>query len=286
MRKKQDFHVESPTWCPGCGLYAIFDALKRSSASLNVDPEQLVIVTGIGCHGRLNNYIKSYGFHGLHGRVLPVALGIKLSNPRLHVVGVSGDGDAYSIGMSHFIHALRRNATITYIVADNRVFALTQGQASPTSRMGFVSKSSPYGSREVPVDGVRLALAAGGTFIARGFSGDPSNLAILVERGLGHEGFAFIEVLSPCITQNKIDTYGWFKKNIYRLEENSHFDSENKEQAWEKVTKAGKIPIGLIYQEKRNSFEELVLPDREKPLVFNDLKIDKSKFEEILEEFR
>lgn len=286
MRKKQNFHLENPTWCPGCGIYAIFDALKKSAASLNLSPEQLVVVTGIGCHGRLNNYLKAYGFHGLHGRVLPVASGIKLSNHNLNVVGVSGDGDAYSIGISHFIHALRRNITVTYLVVDNRIFALTQGQTSPTSSMGFVSKSSPYGSMEVPVDGLRLALAAGGTFVARGFSGDPSHLASLIERGMNHNGFALIEVLSPCVTQNKINTYGWFKKNIYKLEEDSHFESKNKKQSWEKVTSKGKIPVGLIYQEERSSFEELVLPDKEKPLVFDDLKIDSLKFEEILEEFR
>ncbi|MBC8357922.1 MAG: 2-oxoacid:ferredoxin oxidoreductase subunit beta [Candidatus Aminicenantes bacterium] len=286
MKKKLDYHLEDPTWCNGCGIYAIFDALKSTAVSLKIEPEQLVIVTGIGCHGRLNNYFKAYGFHSLHGRVLPVATGIKLSNPELHVVAVSGDGDAYSIGMGHFIHSLRRNISITYLVVDNRIFALTQGQTSPTSRLGFVSNSSPYGSREYPLDGPQLALAAGGTYIARGYSGEPSRLAALIKGGMSHKGFALIDVLSPCVTQNKVNTYTWFKKNIYYLEEDSSFNPRDKRKAWERTSANGKIPVGLIYQEEKPSFEELVLPDREKPLVFNDLKISIKKFNRILEKFK
>lgn len=285
MKNKKDYHLEDPTWCPGCGNYATFDALKSTAVSAGLDPEELVVVTGIGCHGRLNNYFKAYGFHGLHGRVLPVATGIKLSNPGLHVVGVSGDGDAYSIGMNHFIHALRRNISITYLVVDNRVFALTQGQTSPTSRKGFVSKSSPYGSVESPLNGPRLALAAGGTFVARGFSGNPSHLASLIDKGMRHNGFALIEVLSPCVIHNKLDTYRWFKKNIYLLEEDSSFDPRKKQQAWERVNSDGKIPVGLIYEEERSSFEELILPDKKKPLAHSDLKIRKSEFEKTMEKF-
>jgi len=286
MRTKLDYHLEDPTWCPGCGIYAIFETLKSAVVSLEIEPEQLVIVTGIGCHGRLSNYFKAYGFHGLHGRVLPVATGIKLSNPELHVVAVSGDGDAYSIGMGHFIHSLRRNISITYLVVDNRLYALTQGQTSPTCSLGFVSKSSPYGSKEYPLDGPQLALAAGGTFIARGFSGEPSHLAALIEGGMRHKGFALIEVLSPCVTQNKVNTYEWFKKNIYRLEEDSSFDPRDKRKAWERASAEGKIPVGLIYREEKSSFEELVLPDIEKPLVFNDLKININRFERILKRYK
>lgn len=286
MRTKLDYHLEDPTWCPGCGIYAIFETLKSAVVSLEIEPEKLVIVTGIGCHGRLSNYFKAYGFHGLHGRVLPVATGIKLSNPELNVVAVSGDGDAYSIGMGHFIHSLRRNISITYLVVDNRVYALTQGQTSPTCSLGFVSKSSPYGSKEYPLDGPQLALAAGGTFIARGFSGEPSHLAALIEGGMRHKGFALIEVLSPCVTQNKVNTYEWFKKNIYRLEEDSSFDPMDKRKAWERASAEGKIPVGLIYREEKSSFEELVLPDREKPLVFNDLKININRFERILKRYK
>ncbi|MFB0564282.1 MAG: 2-oxoacid:ferredoxin oxidoreductase subunit beta [Candidatus Aminicenantaceae bacterium] len=286
MRNKKDFHLENPTWCPGCGLYAIFDALKSATVSLELDPEELVMVTGIGCHGRLNNYFNAYGFHGLHGRVLPVATGIKLSNPELYLIGVSGDGDAYSIGISHLIHALKRNISLTYIIVNNQIFALTQGQTSPTSSVGFVSKSSPYGSKENPLDGPRLALAAGGTFIARGFSGEPSHLASLIIKGMNHKGFSFIDVLSPCITQNKVNTYSWIRRNIYRLDEDSGFSPKDKKQAWERISDQSKIPVGLIYEEEKASFEELILSDKEKPIVDSDLKIDSAKFEKILELFK
>lgn len=285
MRKEKDFHLDDPTWCLGCGIYGIFAALKKATAALDLDPEQLVLVTGIGCHGRLNNYFRAYGFHALHGRTLPVASGVKLANPRLSIVGISGDGDAYSIGVGHLIHSLRRNINITYLVVDNRIFALTQGQTSPTSHMDFISVSTPYGSKELPLDGLQLALASGGTFIARGFSGEPTHLASIIEKGMNHKGFALIEVLSPCVTHNKINTNQWFKKNIYMLDEESNYDPEDKNQAWENLIKEEKIPVGLIYVEERPAFEDLVLPEKDNPLVFNDLRVDISRLENILEKF-
>ncbi len=286
MKKEADFHLSDPTWCGGCGLFGIFAALKKAAVSLDLDPEELVIVTGIGCHGRLNNYFKSYGFHALHGRILPLASGIKLSNPSLPVIGISGDGDAYSIGLGHFIHALRRNISLIYLVVDNRLFALTQGQTSPTSDMGYVSVSAPYGTKEFPLDGPRLALASGGTFIARGFSGDPKQLASLIEKGMTHKGFSFIEVLSPCVTHNKVITSQWFRENIARVEEDPKYDPKNRTQAWKKLSSKGKIPVGMIYVEDKPSYEDLILPDKERPVVFNDLSLDIEKFEKIMEKFQ
>ncbi|UCC40015.1 MAG: 2-oxoacid:ferredoxin oxidoreductase subunit beta [Candidatus Aminicenantes bacterium] len=286
MNREKDFHLIDPTWCLGCGIYGIFSALKKASAQLDLDPEQMVTVTGIGCHGRLNNYFKSYGFHALHGRTLPVATGVKLSNPRLQVVGVSGDGDAYSIGLGHLIHSIRRNINVTYLVADNRLYALTQGQTSPTSQMGFVSVSTPEGSKELPLNGLQLALASGGTFIARGFSGDPTQLASLIEKAMNHEGFALIEVLSPCVTQNKIITYEWFRSNIYGVDEDTSFNPSDKRQAWERLANKDKIPVGLIYVEKKPSYEALVLPDRKKPLVFNDLEVGELRLKKIMDKFQ
>ena len=286
MRKDKNYHLSDPTWCQGCGIYGIFSALKKAAVALNLDPEQSVVVTGIGCHGRLNNYFRSYGFHALHGRALPVASGVKLSNPRLSVVGISGDGDAYSIGLGHFIHSIRRNINITYIVVDNRIYALTQGQTSPTSHTGFVSVSTPYGSKELNLNGPRLALASGGTFVARGFSGDPSQLATLIEKGMKHEGFALIEVLSPCVIHNKVNTYQWFRKNIYNLDEDSSYNPRNKMYAWEKLSKGKKIPVGLIYVEKRPSYEDLVFGRGAEPLVFNDLRVDVPRLEKIMEKFK
>ncbi|MGB8953064.1 MAG: 2-oxoacid:ferredoxin oxidoreductase subunit beta [Candidatus Aminicenantales bacterium] len=285
MRRKEEYHLENPTWCRGCGLYGIFDALKRAAASLDMDPEQTVIVTGIGCHGRMNNYFKAYGVHGLHGRTLPLAAGVKLCNPGLRVIGVSGDGDAYAIGQGHFIHAVRRNMGLVYLVVNNRIYGLTEGQISPTSEMGFVSISTPYGSKEYPLDGPTLALAAGGTFIARGFSGETAHLAKLIQSAMRHQGFALIDILSPCVTHNKAKTYGWYRENIYFLDEESSFDPSSQVEAWRTLRESKKIPVGLIYQEQRPTFEDLVLPDKNKPIAHADLKAEVSGLEKIMEKF-
>lgn len=285
MRKKEEYHLENPTWCRGCGIFGVFDALKRAAASLDLSPEQMVIVTGIGCHGRLNNYFNAYGFHGLHGRALPVAEGVKLANPQLHVLAVSGDGDAYAIGLSHFIHAARRNTSITYLVVNNRIFALTQGQTSPTSSRGFVSISSPSGAKEYPLDGPQLALAAGATFIARGFSGEVARLAGLIEQAIRHRGFSLIDILSPCVTHNKINTYEWLRKNIDHLDEEPGYDAEDRIKAWEKLEQKEKIAVGLIYREEKESFEEAILPDPKAPIALSRLALDARALEKIMEKF-
>ena len=215
-----------------------------------------------------------------------MASGVKLSNPSLSVVGISGDGDAYSIGLGHFIHSLRQNINITYLVVDNRIYALTQGQTSPTSETGFVSVSTPYGSKELNLNGPQLALASGGSFIARGFSGDPKQLSTLIEKGMKHKGFALIEVLSPCVTHNKVNTYQWFKKNIYNLDDDSDYNPRDKMKAWKKLSTEKKIPLGLIYVEKRPSYEDLVFGKEAEPIVFDDLRVDAPRLEKIMEKFK
>lgn len=286
MKEKQSFQLTTPTWCKGCGLFGVFEALKRAAASLDLEPEDLVLVTGIGCHGRLNNYFRAYGFHGLHGRTMPVATGIKLTNPVLQVVAVSGDGDAYSIGLGHFLHALRKNVGLTYIVVDNRIYALTQGQASPTTEFGSITLSTPFGSKDFPIDGPALALAAGGTFIARGFSGEAAHLASLIERGMRHDGFALIDILSPCVTHNKVNSYDWYRKHILHVENIPEFNPRDKAKAWDALRSPEKIAIGLIYEEDKPSFEELVLPDRNKPIASLDLKVEAPRLQKIIERFR
>lgn len=278
------YHLHDPTWCRGCGLYCLFAALKNAAASLQIPPEGMVIVTGIGCHGRLNNYFNAYGFHGLHGRALPVAAGIKLANSSLTVLAVSGDGDAYSIGLGHFIHANRRNVNITCIVVDNRVYGLTQGQTSPTSQKGYVSISSPFGSKETPLDGPSLAIVSGGTFIARGFSGDPKHLTALIIEGITHNGFSLIEVLSPCVTHNKVNTNKWFKDNIVNLDDETDYSPKKRRRALEALSEQGKIPIGLIYHEERPSFDDLSLPS-ETPLALTALDVDEKKLGAIMKDF-
>lgn len=285
MKDTRYYHLEDPTWCPGCGLYGIFKALKNTAVNTELDPELTVLVSGIGCHGRINNYFKAYGFHTLHGRALPLATGIRLSNPTLTVITVVGDGDAYSIGLSHLIHALRRNINLTCMVVNNQIFALTQGQTSPTSQWGYISVSTPYGSKEIPLDGPGLALASGGTFIARGFSADPTQLSALLTAGLNHQGFSLIEILSPCVTQNKINTYKWYKENTFNLEKDSSFDAKNKKQAMKRLYEGGKISLGLIYRQERASYEKVSLSSN-KPIVEEDLKLNLGKLEKIMEKFK
>jgi 2-oxoglutarate ferredoxin oxidoreductase subunit beta len=284
MMKEKDFHLVDPTWCSGCGIYSIFSALKKTAVTLEMKPEEMVVVTGIGCHGRLNNYFKAFGFHALHGRTLPVAQGVKLANKQLSVIAVSGDGDAYSIGLGHFIHAVRRNVNLTYIVVNNMIYGLTQGQTSPTSRKGFVSISTPLGSKESPICGPHLALVSGGTFIARGFSGAPKQLVHLIEKGIQHTGFSLIEVLSPCVTHNKMNTYDWFRKNSVDVDQQKGYNTKSKEMAWEYLNNRQKLAMGLLYQEKGPSFDDLV-PPMKTPLVQSKMFFEQKKLEKILEKF-
>lgn len=282
--KEKDFHHCDPTWCSGCGIYGIFSALKKMAVNLELKPEEMVVVTGIGCHGRLNNYFKAYGFHTLHGRALTVAQGVKLANKQLSVITISGDGDAYSIGLGHFIHAVRRNVNLTYIVVNNMIYGLTQGQTSPTSRKGFVSKSTPLGSKESPICGPHLALVSGGTFVARGFSGAPKQLVGLMQKGIRHTGFALIEVLSPCVTHNLMNTYDWFRNNTVDVEKEKGYDPRNRERAWEFLNNKQKLAMGLLYQEDGLSFDDLVLPVKT-PLIHGPLHGDPRKLEKILEKY-
>jgi 2-oxoglutarate ferredoxin oxidoreductase subunit beta len=258
--------------------------MKKASTAMELKPEEMVVVTGIGCHGRLNNYFKAYGFHALHGRVLPVAQGVKLANDQLDVIAVSGDGDAFSIGLGHFIHAVRRNVNITYIVVNNMIYGLTQGQTSPTSPKGFVSKSSPQGSKETPLCGPHLALVSGGTFIARGFSGAPKQLISFIEKGVQHHGFSLIEVFSPCVTHNLMNTYDWFRKNTFDVDQEPGYDPKNREKAWQFLQNKQKLAMGLLFQQKGPSFNDLVLPVKT-PLVHGGLHISRRKVDKILDKF-
>jgi 2-oxoglutarate ferredoxin oxidoreductase subunit beta len=189
-----------PIWCPGCGDFGVLAGLQRGLAALGRPPHEIAVVSGIGCSSRLPAYVSGYGFHGLHGRALPIATGLKLARPEIEVIAVGGDGDGYSIGGNHFLHACRRNVNMVYIVMDNRVYGMTKGQPSPTTECGWESALSPRGSGTEPFNPMALALAAGANFIARGFSGDPNGLGRLIVDAVRWPGFSFIEVLSPCLT--------------------------------------------------------------------------------------
>ncbi|QOJ79444.1 2-oxoacid:ferredoxin oxidoreductase subunit beta [Infirmifilum lucidum] len=243
-----------PVWCPGCGNFGILLALRKALAELKLKPEEVVIVTGIGCHGRMSDYMRTNAFHTIHGRVLPLATGIKLANPELTVIGHAGDGDAYAIGLGHLPHAARRNVDLTFIVHNNMVFGLTTGQVTPTTPRGVKTKSTPFGNPEQPLNPVLLALASGATFVARGFSGDVEHLKELIKAGIQHKGFAFIDVLQPCVTF--FNTYQMLREKVYKLEEAGHDPSDLESALRLAMLQDGRIPIGIFYKTQAPTFEE------------------------------
>ncbi len=262
----------TPSWCPGCGNYGLLNSLLQSLSKSNIVPESTVVVSGIGCSGKDSHFISTYGFEGLHGRVLPVATGIKLANHALTVIGCSGDGDAYGIGGNHFLHACRRNIGITYFVHNNQVYGLTTGQTSPTSLKGFVTKSTPSGVIEVPVNPVALAIASGATFVARTFVGSFDHIKTVMTQALAHKGFAVVDIFQPCVTFNSVNTYEWFQKRVYTLEEEAGYDRGNKPAALAKaLAQEDRIPIGVFYQESRPTYEDEVAALRPGPLVRQDI---------------
>src|SRR5215216_2430019 len=208
---------QKSTWCPGCGDFGILAALKQALAGLDVQPHQVMLVSGIGCGSKLPHYMVANGYNSLHGRALPIAQGIKLANHDLHVIAVTGDGDGYGIGQVHFVHAMRRNTDITHIVENNQVYGLTKGQYSPTSERGYISSFSPEGSIEFAINPIALALSAGATFIARASAADPKHMAAVLQAAITHKGYSLIDCLQPCVTYNKLNTYEWYRSRTYKL---------------------------------------------------------------------
>ncbi|KOR78219.1 MULTISPECIES: 2-oxoacid:ferredoxin oxidoreductase subunit beta [Peribacillus] len=287
MATFKDFRNDvKPNWCPGCGDFSVQAAMQRAAANVGLEPENLAVVSGIGCSGRISGYIKSYGFHGIHGRSLPIAQGVKMANRELTVIASGGDGDGFAIGMGHTIHAIRRNIDITYIVMDNQIYGLTKGQTSPRSAAGFKTKSTPEGSIEQAVSPMELALSAGATFVAQSFSTDLKDLTAIIEAGINHKGFSFINVFSPCVTYNKINTYDWFKQNLTKLNTIEGYDSSNKEQAMQTLMQHDSLVTGIIYQDSsRPSYQELVPGYAEDSLNKSELTLDQAHFDKLVAEF-
>lgn len=276
-----------PNWCPGCGDFSVQAAIQRAAANVGLEPEQLAVVSGIGCSGRISGYINAYGLHGVHGRSLPIAQGVKMANRELTVIASGGDGDGFAIGMAHTVHAIRRNMNITYIVMDNQIYGLTKGQTSPRSALGFKTKSTPEGSIEGAVHPLELALSAGATFVAQSFSSNLKQLTHVIEEGLKHEGFSFINVFSPCVTFNKVNTYDWFKEHIVDLDEFEGYDPSNRIAAMTKIMETEGMLCGLIYQDKsKPSYENLVKGFHTEALAKQDLTITEEQFEKLVAEFR
>ena len=244
------------TWCPGCGNFGILSAVRGALVELGLERAQVVVVSGIGCHGKISDYVNVNTFHGIHGRVLPIATGIKLANPDLTVIGFGGDADCYDEGWDHFCHAVRRNIDVTLIVHNNMILGLTTGQTTATSQAGFKTKSTPFGSISSPLNPIAHALISNGTFVARGFAGDPKHLQNLILGALKHRGFNYIDVFQPCVTFNYLNTYEWFRKRIYKLEESGH-DFTDRQKALEKSFEWGdRIPIGIFYEEERPTYRD------------------------------
>jgi 2-oxoglutarate ferredoxin oxidoreductase subunit beta len=230
--------------------------IKQAIIQLGLKPSEVVAVSGIGCHGKTTDYLKVNTFHVIHGRVLPAATAIKLANPSLTILGFAGDGDAFNIGIGHFPHAARRNVDMAYIVHDNLIYGLTTGQTSPTSKKGFVTKSTPRGSAEPGVNPLTQALTGGATFVGRGFAGDAKHLTEVLKRAINHRGFALVDILQPCVTFNRVNTYEFYRERVYKLEEEGHEESDFgtayiRAQEW-----ADRIPIGVFYVEERPTYRE------------------------------
>lgn len=277
-----------PNWCPGCGDFSIQAAIQRASANVGLEPEQLAVISGIGCSGRISGYINAYGLHGIHGRALPIAQGVKLANRELTVIASGGDGDGFAIGMAHTVHAIRRNVNMTYIVMDNQIYGLTKGQTSPRSAEGFKTKSTPEGSIESVLSPLEIALSAGATFVAQSFSSDLKQLTALIEAGIKHEGFSLINVFSPCVTFNKVNTYDWFKENIVNLdgEAGEGYDPSNRLMAMTKIMETNGLVTGLVYQDtKRRSYENLVTGFKEQGLANQDIQLSREEFEKLTADF-
>ncbi|NWL86472.1 MULTISPECIES: 2-oxoacid:ferredoxin oxidoreductase subunit beta [unclassified Paenibacillus] len=276
-----------PNWCPGCGDFSVQAAIQRAAANVGLEPENLAVISGIGCSGRISGYINAYGLHGIHGRALPIAQGVKLANRDLTVIASGGDGDGFAIGIGHTIHAIRRNINMTYIVMDNQIYGLTKGQTSPRSGEGFKTKSTPEGSIESTLSPLELAISAGATFVAQSFSSDLKQLTSLIEQGIQHEGFSLINVFSPCVTFNKVNTYDWFKEHITNLDTMPDYDPSNRTQAMTTLMDTGSMITGLIYQNKdRKCYEDLVHGFKPEPLVNQPLALSETEFDNLVAEFR
>lgn len=275
-----DYQGQVSAWCPGCGDFGILQALKKALVDLKIEPHQVLIVSGIGQASKLPHYMRCNTFNGLHGRILPLASGAKIANQELVVIGVGGDGDNYGEGGNHFLHTIRRNIDITLLVHNNRVYGLTKGQASPTSDPGFITKVQPQGVISSSFNPLSLAISLDASFVSRSWSGDIDHLSWLIKEAVQHKGFSLIDILQPCITFNKKNTYLWYKERIYKLAE--EYDPTDRLAAFEKAEEWGdRIPIGIFYRKQRPTFEDQLAGLKKGPLLRQ--KLDPFQIKPLLE---
>jgi 2-oxoglutarate ferredoxin oxidoreductase subunit beta len=287
MATMLDYKAEKATWCPGCGDFGVLNAMQKACVNLGIEPDDVAVISGIGCSGKMSQHFGGYGLHSLHGRSLPTAQSVKLANKDLTVFAAGGDGDGFGIGMGHFIHAMRRNIDMTYIVMDNHIYGLTTGQASPTSDVGSKTKTSPLGSVEQPIAPLQLALAQNCGFIAQGFSGNIKQLVGLIEKAVQHKGFSFVNVFSPCVTFNKVNTYDFYRSELVNLDEDPDYSPHDRLAALQRVNAAHNIVTGLVYEDpNRPSYEAEVKGYPEEAIAKSDWSLSGQDYADILETFR
>jgi 2-oxoglutarate ferredoxin oxidoreductase subunit beta len=276
-----DYKGQKPAWCPGCGNFGILKAFKETMVELGIEPHEFTIVSGIGQAGKFPHYTRCNTFNGLHGRTLPVATGIRLANHRMLTIAVAGDGDCYGEGGNHLIHAIRRNINVKLFVHNNQIYGLTKGQPSPTSLEGMVTKNQPFGVFSEPLNPIAMAVSLDCSFVARAFAGDAEHLKEMMIEAIKHKGFCLLDILQPCVTFNKINTYEWYKSRVYKIE--SDFNPEDQFFAFKKALEWGnRIPIGIIYKKQRPILEERI-PILDIPLINQEVKLP--KLEDTLKEF-
>jgi len=262
----EDYGQYETAWCPGCGNFSILKAVKQALVASRLEPHEVLFVSGIGQAAKSPHYLNANLFNGLHGRSLPVATGAKLANPKLTVMVESGDGCNYGEGGNHFLAAIRRNIDLTLLVHNNQIYGLTKGQASPTSAEGLVTKAQPEGVSSAPFNPIAVAVAMEAGFVARGFSGMTDHLSELIQEGIAHRGFALIDVLQPCVSFNKVNTFAWYKERCDPVSRT--YDPTDWEAAMKVAREWGdRIPTGIIYRNDRVPFEEHVPVLRQGPLV-------------------
>ena len=282
MATLNEYEGLTPAWCPGCGNFGILRAFKEAAVELGLEPHQFTMVSGIGQSGKFPHYIRCNTFNGLHGRTLPVATGIKLTNHEMIVIAEAGDGDCYGEGGNHLLHAMRRNIDVTLFVHDNQVYGLTKGQASPTSMEGMKTGVQVHGVLSEQMNPMALGVAMDCSFVARSYAGDNDHLKATMKAAITHKGFALVDILQPCVTYNKINTYGWYKERVYRLE--ASYEPEDRVGAFQKALEFDdRIPIGIIYRHQRPLLHERIPVLSERPLLRQPF--EPARLAHILDEF-
>lgn len=276
-----------PNWCPGCGDYGIQNAISAVCAKKGWANEDITLISGIGCSSRIGGYQYCYGAHTTHGRALPFAQGIKCANKDQHMIVCSGDGDSYAIGLGHAMHAIKRNMDITYLVFDNQVYGLTKGQTSPASDKGFVTKTTPDGNPLTPLDAPAMALAAGATFVAQAYAIDSMTMINVIERAVDHKGFSYVNIFTPCVTFNHLNTVQWYNEHLVKMEDVApDHDPSSKAAAYRLLGETNSLVTGVIYEEKDSVAFGDIVPSKDVRLIDHVEKPSAELFEDLCKEFR